>query len=184
MANDQRSTRLRIGDTVAPLTLETLCHGALQVPSGGLIHLQFRRFAGCPVCNLHLRSFAKAKGQLDSANIQTVAFFHSSADTMRPYHTDLPFPVVPDPERRWYQRFGVERSTLAVAHPKVMWSAMKGLLLAPSSPFQGEGGQSGLPADFLLGPGGKLLNVHYGRHADDQWEVEDVVDLARSSASA
>ncbi len=181
MTNDNHSSRVAAGTIVEPFTLETLSHGSLRVPGSGLLHLQFRRFAGCPVCSLHLRSFAKGLAQLDTAGVRTIAFFHSSAESMRPYHADLPFPVVPDLERQWYERFGVERSALAVAHPKVMWSAMKGLFGAPSSPFQGEGGQSGLPADFLISPTGEILAAHYGRHADDQWELERVVELARQS---
>src|SRR5690606_9419884 len=150
MADSARSSRLKPGHTLAPFTFETLAHGQLRVPSGGLVHLQFRRFAGCPVCSLHLRSFARGLGQLRAAGLETVAFFHSSAETMRPYHADLPFPVVPDPERRWYQQFGVERSALAGAHPKVMWSALRGMVGTPSNPFRGEGGKDGLPADFLV----------------------------------
>lgn len=180
MTDDLHPSRLQAGDTLAAFTLETLSHGSLQVPSGGLLHLQFRRFAGCPVCNIHLRSFARGLERLAAAEVQTVAFFHSSAETMRPYHADLPFPVVPDPERRWYQRFGVERSALAAAHPKAMWSALRGLVGAPSNPFRGEGGKDGLPADFLVGPGGALVAVHYGRHAADHWELEQVISLAGS----
>jgi hypothetical protein len=34
--------------------------GAWDRPdSHHLIHLQFRRYAGCPICNLHLRSFVE-----------------------------------------------------------------------------------------------------------------------------
>lgn len=178
MADNLRSPRLQEKASLAPFTVETLAHGALQIPSGGLLHLQFRRFAGCPVCNLHLRTFARGIERLAAARVQTVAFFHSSAETMRPYHAELPLPVVPDPERRWYQRFGVERSALAGAHPKVVWSAMRGLASVPSNPFRGEGGKDGLPADFLVGPEGVILNVHYGRHAADHWEIEQVIELA------
>src|SRR5881392_3582791 len=28
-------------------------------PAGDFVHLQFRRFAGCPICNLHLRSIVR-----------------------------------------------------------------------------------------------------------------------------
>ncbi|HMZ13123.1 MAG TPA: AhpC/TSA family protein, partial [Mycobacterium sp.] len=31
---------------------------SIRVPGPGRLHLQFRRFAGCPICSLHLRSFA------------------------------------------------------------------------------------------------------------------------------
>ena len=180
MADSAHSSRLKPGDILALFTLETLAHGVLRVPSEGLVHLQFRRFAGCPVCNLHLRSFARGLDRLRAAGIEPVAFFHSSAEAMRPYQGDLPFPVVPDPSRRWYARFGVERSPLAGAHPKVMWSALRGMVQAPSNPFRGEGGKDGLPADFLLDRNGMIVAAHYGRHAADHWELEEVIALTRS----
>src|SRR3954454_280415 len=106
-------SRLEPGAVVAARSLLTVAGVPVSLPDPDrLTHLQFRRFAGCPICNLHLRSFAKGVAQLDAAGIRIIAFFHSSAESMRPYHADLPFPVVPDLERRWYERFGVERSAL------------------------------------------------------------------------
>lgn len=49
----------------------------------------------------------------------------------------------------------------------------------PASAFTGEGGHTGLPADFLVGEDGRLLAVRYGRHADDQWSVDEIVTLAK-----
>jgi peroxiredoxin len=170
---------LEVGAQVAPFEVQTLSHGQLRVPSGGLLHLQFQRFAGCPICNLHMKSFAQGLERLRASGVQTVAFFHSSAESMRPFQGDLPFPVVPDPEQRLYRQFSVGRSALAALHPSAMWAAMKGMLTAPANPLRGEGGTSGLPADFLLGPDGRVLAVHYGDHANDLWSVEQVLELAR-----
>jgi hypothetical protein len=97
---------------------------------------------------------------------------------MRPYQGELPFPCVPDPERRFYEHFGVQRSMLAVAHPRVIGSALRGLVLAPSNPFAGGSEPTGLPADFLLDEGGTIRALHYGKHADDQWSLEEVLSLA------
>ncbi|GAA2415939.1 hypothetical protein [Nonomuraea africana] len=36
----------------------------------------------------------------------------------------------------------------------------------------------GLPADFLIDPGGRILAHRYGRHANDQWEVDELLLLA------
>jgi len=113
--------------------------------------------------------------------VQTVAFFHSPAAAMRPYQGQLPFPCVPDPERQFYRQFRVERSLAAVAHPRVMWAAAQGLFRAPSNPFVGGSEQRGLPADFLLNAEGVLLAVHYGAHADDQWSVDQVIELAKAA---
>lgn len=170
--------RRAVGDRVAPFTLTTLAHGTIQVPAARNTHLQFRRFAGCPVCNLHLRGFARGHDRLAAAGVQTVAFFHSSAELMGPYQGALPFPAVPDPERRWYRHFGVERSAAAVLHPRVVASALRGLFVAPSNPFAGGGDQTGLPADVLLDAAGVIVAVHYGAHADDQWSLDDVLALA------
>jgi hypothetical protein len=30
-------------------------------------------------------------------------------------------------------------------------------------------GRFGLPADFLIGPGGRILALKYGQHASDHW---------------
>jgi peroxiredoxin len=173
--------RRSVGETVTPFSVSTLSHGPLSVPAQELIHLQFRRFAGCPICNLHLRTFAKQMPELERAGVRTVAFFHSSAESMMPYQGDLPFPVVPDLERRWYRTFGVERSMRAVLHPGAAWMGLKGLVSVPSSAFAGEGGHDGLPADFLIDGAGIIRALRYGAHANDQWSVEEVISVASTS---
>jgi hypothetical protein len=172
--------RLTPGHVLTPFSVETLSHGRVAVPhdGDGLLHLQFRRFAGCPICSLHLRSFARAKERLAAEGIATMAFFHSSRSSLAPYHADLPFFVVPDPERAHYRTFGVESSMAGLLHPRAMLAGMLGLARAPSNPFVGEGGHAGLPADFLVSRGGAVLAVKYGKHADDQWDVDEVIRRA------
>ena len=171
--------RLQPGHVLAPFELQTLSHGSLKVPTSGLLHLQFRRFAGCPICNLHLRTMAKQMPRLTAAGVTTVALFHSSAEVMKPFQGDLPFPVVADPERRWYAQFAVERSALGAMHPSAVWAAMKGLATTNANPLKGDGGTDGLPADFLIDAAGKVLHVHYGSHANNHWEVDQLLALAQ-----
>lgn len=175
MTETELRARRAVGERIDAIELTTLMHGTLRVPGRSFVHLQFRRFAGCPVCNLHLRQFAAGHGRLEAAGVRTIAFFHSPAELMRPYQGDLPFATVPDPERRWYRHFGVERSAFAVVHPQVIWSALRGLVSAPSNPLAGGTDQTGLPADVLLDADGVIVGVHYGAHADDQWSVDDLL---------
>ena len=42
-----------------------------------------------------------------------------------------------------------------------------------------EGGTLGRPADFLIAPNGKIVASHYGRHAFDQWSVDELLRLAK-----
>ncbi|MGE0327469.1 MAG: peroxiredoxin-like family protein [Polyangiaceae bacterium] len=172
-------SRLQPGATIAPVDWPTL-HGARSsIPHPKLLtHLQFRRFAGCPVCNLHLRSFARNHQRLESLGIQEVVVFHSSREEMLKYHAELPFAALADPEFELYRRFGVERSMRAMLHPKALWGAMAGTFSTPSGTPSGTTAL-GLPADFLIAPSGEIVACHYGRHANDQWSVEDVLQLAR-----
>ena len=69
---DQRhAMALNIGDIVRPLELTTIHGNPVRIPdSERLTHLQFRRFAGCPACNVHLRSIARRHEDILAAGIR------------------------------------------------------------------------------------------------------------------
>lgn len=161
------------------MQLESLSHGPVAIPSSKLVHLQFRRFAGCPICNLHLRDYSKGLEQLKAAGVESVAFFHSTVEEMLPYQGSLPFPIVADPQKTHYRRFGVEASFVGMLHPRVAASFLQGAFTTKSNMLAGSGGHLGLPADFLIAPDGTVRAAHYGAHADDHWSVADVLALAR-----
>jgi peroxiredoxin len=165
-----------------PQLLKTLSGESLAIPSGGpeLIHLQFRRFAGCPICSTHLRGFVKRADDLKVAGIREIVFFHSSADELRKHQTDLPFAVIPDPTKTHYRAFGVETSLWAALHPSVWVAGLRGVLRGHLG-LKMENGPLGLPADFLLSPTGKVLAVKYGTHAYDQWDVDELLALTRKA---
>lgn len=143
-------------------------------------HLQFRRYAACPICNLHLRDFVKRHGELVAQGIQEVVVFYSSPDVLRAHLPETPFALVADPERLLYEEFGIETSTTSLAHPSSWLPAIRGVLNSgPKLPERGES-VLGLPADFLIGSDGNVLALKYGVHAYDQWSLDEVVDLANS----
>lgn len=155
-----------------------MAHGEVRVPAGRLVHLQFRRFAGCPICNLHVRTFARRHDEIRSAGIDEVVVFHSSLEELRSLHADLPFAILGDPTFALYRRYGVERSLQSLLHPRAMAAAVRGMFGAPFKPWIGSGGPLGLPADFLIDARGVVSAAKYGAHADDHWEIEDLLELA------
>jgi hypothetical protein len=181
--------RLAVGDRVGSRVLQTLT-GPLPFPSPtGLTHLQLRRFAGCPVCNLHLRSFVLRSDEIAGAGIREAIVFHSSASELKQYQPDLPFPIVPDPDRKLYRAFGAERSLGAVLHPR-LWRHVPRILLGVIGGLRQEhqaprlfpsGGQLGLPADVLLNAEGYVIAVGYGQHAYDQWTIDELLAYARAA---
>lgn len=183
-------TRLRVGAVLSPRTLVSITGERIGVPDArGLVHLQFRRFAGCPVCNLHLRSFARRHHEIVAAGVREVVLFHSSAEALRPYVSELPFAIVADPHKQLYRQFGVEASVRALVHPRALLPIVRAVahgtweILRHGRPMppllRPEGGRFGLPADFLIDRAGVVRACHYGDHADDQWPVDELLELAR-----
>lgn len=170
--------------TTVDLELTAVGGEPVQVPTPeALTHLQFRRFAGCPICNLHLRSVTARHDEILSAGVREVVFFHSTAEELRTHTADLPFAVIADADKRYYRQLGVESHPRALLHPRVVIAAARGagLVLAgrfrPPAPRQ-DGGRLGLPADFLVGTDGRVLAAKYGSHADDQWSVDELLSIA------
>ncbi len=175
-------TQLHTGDLLNPHDLTTISGEPTPVPdSGRLVHLQFRRYAGCPVCNLHLRSFAARHDELVAAGIREVVVFHSSAETMREFQGQLPFVAIADPQKKLYAEFGVETMSPWLALDPRSWRAAgRAIARAPSlHGATGPGEQHmGLPADFLVGRDGRIVAAKYGRRVDDHWSVDELLGLA------
>lgn len=175
-------------------TLVTVSGAQVQVPDPDrLIHLQFRRFAGCPVCNLHLRSIVTRHGEIAAAGIREVIVFHSSAAELRKYTAELPLDVIADPERKLYREFGVETSPRALLDPRGWPAILRGVAhdayatlrhKQSAPPAKPEGGSLGLPADFLISPDGRVLAAKHGAHVYDQWSVDELLALVPAERRA
>jgi len=183
-------TDRRAPERVPARILTTISDRAVPLPAPThFVHLQFRRFAGCPVCNLHLRTFVRRNQELERAGIQEIVVFCSSRDELLLYASDQPFDIVADPERSLYAEFGVGASPRALLDPRAWGAIVRGVarsLLAVLRgqerlpPIRPQQGSLGLPADFLIAPDGRVVASKYGQHADDQWTVDEVLVLRRA----
>ena len=174
--------KINPGDLVPEIMAQNIHGGEVRVPDNKAkwVHIQFRRFAGCPICNLHLQSYVKRSGELKDGGIHEIVFFHSPKESLLPYQGNFPFDVIGDPDKIFYKRFGVTTSLMALLNPKV-WSTLFKANSEKDKPKGAiEGGPLGLPADFLINPQGKVVACHYGTHAYDQWPVDELLRLARN----
>ncbi|HEY7593709.1 MAG TPA: peroxiredoxin-like family protein [Actinophytocola sp.] len=151
-----------------------------------LVHLQFRRFAGCPVCNLHLRSVVLRHDEIRAAAVREVVVFHSPAAELREHAADLPFDVIADPDKVLYKRYGVAASLRSLLDPRVWPTILRAVAVAlppvlrgkkPAPAARPAGGRLGLPGDFLIAPDGRTIARKLGRHAGDQWSVDELLAL-------
>ncbi len=176
-------TRWKAGDTVSARVLVASDDSRVAIPPvTGWTHLQFRRFAGCPICSLHLAKLSSRRAEIEAAGVAEVVVFRSSNDALRLYHAEVPFACVADPEGVVYEEFGVRSSPRSLLHPRAMVMYMQGVAAAGSllGSFSKDD-HLGLPADFLVGREGRLAAVHYGEHADDGWLVDDLLAHVRAA---
>ncbi len=179
--------RVKAGTRVDARELETVRSARILIPDrAAIVHLQFRRFAGCPVCDLHLQSLVKQHEQIASAGVREVVIFHSSAEALAPYVRNIPFAVVADPAKRLYREFGVESSPRALLDPRAWLPIVRAVLrsvrltlgnVQPLPSLRPEGGRLGLPAEFLIDRDGRVIACKYGTHVYDQWSVDELLDL-------
>ena len=178
--------KARVGDAFPTLELAAASGQLVTVPdpAGDYVHLQLRRFAGCPICNLHLRSIVIRHDEIRSRGIREVVVFHSTAAELAKHEAELPFPLIADPERVLYRRLGVERRPSSLLSSRALGAAIAGQAAALRNhgtkrgalgPVKPTGGRLGLPADFLIAPDGQITALKYGRHAYDQWTVDELL---------
>jgi peroxiredoxin len=177
------------GDVLPARELTAVSGERVCIPDrDGVVHLQLRRFAGCPICHLHLRSFVQRHAELAAAGVREVVVFHSPAGELAPHASGLPFPLIPDPDKRLYTELGVESSPRALLDPRAFLPIARAVVLGTFAmlnqgrrrpPARCRTAEAlGLPGDFLIAPDGRVLACKYGEHADDQWSVDELLGLA------
>jgi peroxiredoxin len=180
------------GDTFPALELETMRGEPVRIPDlDAVVHLQLRRFAGCPVCSLHLRSIVQRHDEIAAAGVREVVVFHSSPEDLRRYEADLPFAAIPDPKKRLYAMLGAEAHPKALLHPRAWLPILRAVVRsigaivrgAPVPPVFPKGGRTSLPADILIAPDGRVLASKYGEHVHDQWTVDELLAHAATAGA-
>jgi peroxiredoxin len=173
--------KIKPGDVVGPVKLINIHDKEVDIPAPQTkwTHLQFRRFAACPICNLHLQSFIKRDGEITAKGIREVVVFHSPKESLLPYQGKFPFDVIGDPEKKLYAQFGVGTSIFSILDVRAWPAIVKGNSASDKPKGSPEGGPFGLPADFLIASDGRVVASHYGRYADDDWSVDELLTLAQ-----
>jgi peroxiredoxin len=175
--------KFKSGDMLPTMVMEAVTGEAINLPDQKrLVHLQFRRFVDCPICNTHIAEFRRRARKIETAGIKEVIVFHSSPKSIRSYQQDVPFLMVGDPNKALYKNFGVE-SSLGFMSFKALGAGMRGMAHGHFGLRMVGGGPLGLPADFLIAPSGRINAVKYGIDAYDQWSVDELLTLTKGAAA-
>lgn len=144
--------------------------------------LCFFRYAGCPFCNLTLQQLLENYPKFNKLGLNIIAFFQSSKENVIKYIDKLqpPIPIIADPQKEVYNRYGVESSVMGWPASLVETPAVLGGIVSQKI-VQGtiDGDPNLLPADFLIGPPDlTIYKAYYGSNFSDiisQLDIENFI---------
>jgi len=142
---------------------------------GRPVLLSFMRYASCPMCNLRVRELVLAHERLAREGLVTLVVFQSTAQSMQEYVSrhDAPFALIPDPDMTLYRLFEVERGWAGLLAPVNAVHAVRAFSKG-YAPGRVEGPFNRLPADFLIGPDGRVGLAFYAPAAGEHVPLEEV----------
>lgn len=179
-AAERKPVKFKTGDRLPTTVLKAVTGEAINLPDPKrLVHLQFRRFVDCPICNTHIAELKNRAREIEAAGIKEVIVFHSSPTSIRSYQKHVPFLMVGDPKKVSYRKFGVE-SSLGFMSLRALGAGMRGMAHGHFG-LRVAGGPLGLPADFLIAPSGRIIAVKYGTDAYDQWSVDELLTFSKGA---
>ena len=97
---------------------------------------------------------------------------------------DLPFPLICDPEKHLYGRYGLKKATIRqIASPGLL---MKGLQAVSQGyfPARPQGDPMQMPGTFVIDKGGRFLLQHFARDAADHLAVAAIIEAVRKTRPA
>jgi len=158
---------------------------------GQLLLLSFYRYASCPLCNLRVHELLRYYPEWKAMGLEMVAVFESPVEHIHQYldRHAAPFPIIPDPDRRLYQAYGVQPSWAGfirewVRHLPMVFEAVVRKRFLPGHM---DGDWTMVPADFLIGPDLNVVDAFYGNHIGDHMPVDRIerfLKLASSDTAA
>jgi peroxiredoxin len=154
-----------------------------ELTENGPVLLVFLRFFGCSFCREAINEIAKRKAHFDGLGVQIVMVHMAAekkiAEQFFKKYKLWPVHHVSDPEKRFYQAFGLMRGTPQQLFGLMNWirgfqaGIVEGHGFAGPSEELGDGFQ--MPGVFLL-QNGKIINSYIHNHAWDQPDYDQIVD--------
>ena len=177
---------------IAPLFKEKDIYGRmidLEEYRDKKVLVAFFRHAGCPFCNIRVHNLLKVYPQLKAQGLEMIFFFESKEKVLLSsiFHKEIsPIPLIADPEKKWYEAYGLEQSgyKVAISHIQTfVQTAFKASSLGLPVHLM-ESGESikTLPAEFLLEEGLLIKEVHYSERLTDRMSVDKIQAFAAQTS--
>ena len=150
---------------------------------GKPIILSFNRHRGCPFCNRRVHQIMGLNYRLMQTGIQIIFVFESSNEKLKEsvFHKGVnPWPIIGDPEKEFYNLYGVERSTTKFLKTLYKTNVIKAMRDTKDLGLINDEDMTLnlIPADFFIDADFKIVKAHYGEHADDHVDMAEFKKFA------
>jgi thioredoxin-dependent peroxiredoxin len=149
------------------------------------ILIGFFRHAGCPFCNIRVHALTKVHEELKGRGMEMIFFFESKEKVLlrSTFHEGVsPIPLISDPEKKWYDAYGLESSGYksAVSHiTSFVQTAFKASSLGVPIHMMADGESiKTMPAEFLIDKGLVVKEVHYSERLNDRMNIDSIRKFA------
>ena len=153
------------------------------------LFIGFFRHAGCPFCNLRVHALTKVYDALKAKGLEMIFFFESKESVLlrSVFHKEVsPIPLISDPEKKWYDAYGLENSRYksAVSHiTSFVQTAFKAKQAGVPIHMMADGESiNTIPAEFLIDKGLVIKKVHYSQGLNDRISMEIVKQFAEDGS--
>ena len=143
---------------------------------GQKLMIAFFRYSGCPFCNLRVHDLITSWPDLKAEGLTLLTFWQSTREDILAEvgGQRAPFPMIADPNKAIYRKYGVENHALApwkmLLKPKQAYQAIR----SPYRSFQSTGERDLVPADFLLSPDLRIDRSYYGADIGDHMPFSQI----------
>lgn len=151
------------------------------------ILIGFFRHAGCPFCNLRVHALTKLHEELKTKGMEMIFFFESKESVLlrSTFHKEVsPIPLISDPEKKWYDAYGLEKSTAISAKSHVLefaQTAFKAYRAGVPIHAMADGESiNTIPAEFLIDKNLVIKKVHYAKGLNDRISIDVVKRFAEN----
>ncbi len=172
--------KIEPGQPAIPFSTEDVFGNRVRLADyrGRQLLLSFYRYAGCPLCNYRLERLIILLPRFRRLGLDMVAVFQSPKDSIRFYvenRHEAPFPIVADPGRELYRKYGVENSWKGLFRGALRFDTLLRAARRGFYPGKIEGNPATVPADFLIDADLIVREAYYGRDVGDHLST-DVIE--------
>jgi thioredoxin-dependent peroxiredoxin len=154
----------------------------LENYKGKKVFLAFFRYASCPVCNFRMNEIIQNYNAIQAKGYEFIAVFESNNETLQQYllETEVPFPIIGDPELILYKKYAVEKSFWRMVgsmfNKKTKSNLKEGKVLVKGKNLKRDGNMSRIPADFIIDENGIIIIAYYGTNIGDHLPLEQILN--------